>query len=77
MQKLEFKGMYISITEKKTDHIALFFCKDYKILGPEVSWEIEKKEIFELNKLPENLSKGAKRRIKEFKEGRLKNIGYW
>lgn len=61
--KLELCGVYTNFFELRTDHIAVFVCKDFK-LEDKKDWEIEAVEFFPLNAPPESINSGIQRRIK-------------
>jgi len=74
---LAFIGIYTNTFHLRTDHVAVFLCKDFSYTG-ENDWEIEKIELFSLNALPEKISPGIRRRIEDYRTG-LENpkFGEW
>lgn len=68
LQELRLFGVYSSFVEGKSDHIIVFLCEDFtwRQVG---SREIERVDCFALNKLPEGISPGTRRRIAEFAAG--------
>ena len=75
---LELFGIYTNFFELRTDHIAVFICRDFTYTGAK-DWEIERIELFPFNALPENIAPGIARRIKDYlNETQPKNgFGNW
>jgi len=75
---IELFGVYQNTYEGKRDNIVVFVCKNGKFVEPLPSAEIEKFEFFSVENLPENTSKGMKKRIDEFfSSNTSKNYGVW
>ena len=58
-------GVYSSLTEGKSDHIAVFLVRDWERRESD-STEIDNFAFFELDGLPERVSRGTGRRIEEW-----------
>ena len=65
---LELLGIYTNFLELRTDHIAIFLCKDF-ILEDKKDWEIEAIKFFPLNNLPKDIAPGIHRRIEDYLNG--------
>lgn len=75
---VELFGVYQNTYEGKCDNIVVFVCKRGKFIEFVPSSEIEKHGFFSVENLPENTSKGMKKRIEEFfGSSALKNFGTW
>ena len=75
---IELFGVYQNTYEGKRDNIVVFVCKSGKFVECSPSPEIEKYEFFSVDNLPENTSKGMKKRIEEFyNSSTIKNFGAW
>ena len=78
---IELFGVYNNEYEGKRDNIVVFICKDGKFNDFSQSldsFEIEKYDFFSENNLPENTSKGMKKRIDEFYGSSVSNhFGIW
>jgi 8-oxo-dGTP pyrophosphatase MutT (NUDIX family) len=61
-------GVFTSFYEGKSDHIAVFLCKDGVVSGRK-NYEIEAYDFFALDELPK-ITPGARRRISELRESR-------
>ncbi len=70
-------GIYTSFKDWKTDHNILFICEHFKITGrPDA--EIAEVQAFPLNKLPEALWPGHRRRLEEYRAGQTNpQFGEW
>jgi len=75
---LELLGVYTNLYELRTDHIAVFLCKDFT-LEERKDWEIEAVKFFPLDAPPESVAPGIGRRIEDYLNGtQLKNgFGGW
>ncbi|MBT3338352.1 MAG: NUDIX domain-containing protein [Anaerolineae bacterium] len=65
---LEFFGIYTNIPFRRTDHIAVFLCKDFTFSKTK-DWEIDAIELFPFDALPKNVAPGIGRRIEDYKDG--------
>ena len=63
--KLNLFGLYTNINGKNTDHIVVFSCDTFTFTG-KTDWEIERFDLFPIDKLPPDVSPGSKQRINEF-----------
>ena len=68
MGHLHLHGVYSSFYEYKSDHVVVFSCDDFRLTG-ETDREIESFHFFELDHLPEGVSPGSVRRIREHVNG--------
>ena len=68
LREMELFGIYTNLFFLRTDHIAVFLCKDFTYTG-EHDGEIESIELFPLNALPENTALGIRRRIEDYLNG--------
>ena len=75
-ETLVFLGVYNSYSQGKSDSVALFLCEDFSFTGLS-DGEIEDVRLFPLNQIPENLSPGCARRLKEYKKGNVPRHGRW
>jgi 8-oxo-dGTP pyrophosphatase MutT (NUDIX family) len=74
--KVHLFGVFTSFYEGKSDHIAVFLCKDGVVSGRK-NYEIEAFGFFPLDELPE-ITPGARRRINEMQElGQNPIYGIW
>ena len=75
---MELFGVYNNTYEGKRDTVVVFICKDGKLGEFSGSPEIEKHEFFNTNDLPENTSKGMRKRIEEFYgSSKSTHFGIW
>jgi mutator protein MutT len=75
---IELFGVYQNTYEGKRDNIVVFVCKNGKFIDFLPSSEIEKYGFFNVDNLPENTSRGMKKRIDEFcGSSTSKNFGAW
>lgn len=59
-------GMYANFAVAPCDHIAFFLTDEWEQPSiPEPNFEIREQRFFPLNDLPENISPGAQRRLRE------------
>ncbi len=65
---LELFGIYTNFLFLRTDHIAVFLCKDFTYTG-EHDREIDSIELFPLDALPENTALGIRHRIEDYLNG--------
>lgn len=76
MKELCLHGVYNSFSEHKNDNIVIFVCKDFVLSGV-TDREIESYDFFELDRLPEKVSPGTRKRIMEYIDGKTGNFGLW
>jgi ADP-ribose pyrophosphatase YjhB (NUDIX family) len=58
-------GVYSSFYEGKSDHVAVFVCASFSMTG-ETDGEIARWGFFEPDRLPEAVSPGTRRRLREY-----------
>ena len=69
--------MYANFREGKSDHVAIFFSRDFELREFEPNNEIAAREWFSLDALPETISPRAKRRLEELTKGKFPLAGEW
>ena len=83
--RIELFGIYQSTLEGKRDNIAVFVCRDgnfiesSRLSSPD-SFEIETHKFFGIDSLPENTSRGSRKRIEEYfspNPDDAKRFGIW
>jgi len=75
---IDLFGVYQNTFEGKRDNIVVFVCKGGKFIEYSPSPEIEKYGFFSADTLPENTSRGMRKRIEEFCGSSIsKNFGVW
>jgi 8-oxo-dGTP pyrophosphatase MutT (NUDIX family) len=75
--ELRLVGIYTTFEGDKSDHNALFLCRDF-ILGGKPDGEIVEARFFDLNDLPDGLMPGHRRRLEEFRAGIVSpQFGKW
>lgn len=68
LDHLQFFGIYSNLTQPKSDHVAVFLCQSFEIVGRS-DYEIESVEFFPLAGLPADISSGSHNRIMEYLAG--------
>ncbi|MCP4142808.1 MAG: NUDIX domain-containing protein [Chloroflexi bacterium] len=63
--EMELFGIYSNFIYLRSDHIAVFLCKDFTFSGKK-DWEIDTIELFPLNTLPDNIAPGIRHRIEDY-----------
>ncbi len=77
LRNIQLMGAYTNFKEMKTDHNIVFTCTDFTMSGKHDS-EIAEIRFFELDKLPEGLWPGHRRRLEEYQAGRANpQFGEW
>jgi 8-oxo-dGTP pyrophosphatase MutT (NUDIX family) len=90
---LRLFGLYANFYEYKSDHIVVFACEDFTLAGPEgemsfqrkgrptsriARFEIAQRAFFDVNHLPEDISPGCGRRVREYlQEPAWPIVGNW
>ena len=75
---IELFGIYQNTYEGKRDNIVVFLSKSGKFIESLPSSEIEKYEFFSVDNLPENTSRGMRKRVEEFSNpSQSNNFGIW
>lgn len=70
-------GMYSHFENFRSDHIALFLCKDFD-LHKKTDVEIAEARFFPLNALPAELVPGHRQRLEEYRAGTVSpKFGIW
>lgn len=75
---IEYKlfGVYNNFFEYKNDNIIIFFSDNFTLTG-DTDREIECYKFFDLTDLPNTISRGTKKRIKEYLDGKFPCMGKW
>ncbi len=68
LDHLQFFGIYSNLTQPKSDHVAVFLCQAFEIVGRS-DYEIESMAFFPLAELPEDISSGSYNRILDYLAG--------
>lgn len=77
MGSLSLLGMYTHFGEHKSDHNALFLCTDFTLSGKQ-DREIAEARFFPLDKLPDGLLEGHRKRLEEYRAGvEVPQFGEW
>jgi 8-oxo-dGTP pyrophosphatase MutT (NUDIX family) len=66
--ELHLFGVYTNFYESKSDHVIVFSCDSLGLTG-KTDREIARFEFFRLDELPEDVSPGSLRRIREYING--------
>ncbi len=74
--QVELLGVYTNFWNRRTDHVAVFVCRDFSV-SEEHDWEIDEVRWFPLDDLPEDLSPGTARRLAEYRAGERPGFGRW
>jgi len=75
---IELFGVYQNTHEGKHDNVVVFVCKDVKFIEFSPSPEIKEYGFFSADDLPENTSRGMRKRIEEFCNSNKSNhFGVW
>lgn len=70
-------GIFSNFDEGKSDHVAIFFSREFELRGFEPSNEIAAREWFGLDELPGDVSPRTKARLEELAEGAVPRAGVW
>ncbi|WP_420630506.1 NUDIX domain-containing protein [Candidatus Leptofilum sp.] len=77
LQDLQLFSVYTNASEYKNDHIVVFVSKTFTV-GQTDKAEISAVQKFPLRQLPADVSRGTRRRIEEFVNGRTQaEVGVW
>lgn len=76
VSNLKLLGVYNNFYENKNDHVVIFVSNNFTITG-KTDREIEEYRYFDLNNLPEKVSRGTKKRINEYISDKYGNYGLW
>jgi 8-oxo-dGTP pyrophosphatase MutT (NUDIX family) len=74
--KLGLMGVYTNLQEYKSDHVTVFYCTDFTLTQTS-DFEIEAVAFFDVDELPEDISAGSGRRVKEYLRGETVVAGDW
>lgn len=75
--QLQFFGIYSNLTQPKSDHVAVFVCHSFEVVGRS-DYEIESATFFPLRSLPPDISSGSLNRIREYMAGdHVAGAGDW
>lgn len=75
--ELTLLGVYGSASEGRTDHIAVFHTRDFELGDFEANNEIDAREWFSLDALPDGLGAADRRRLRELQQGGAPHGGAW
>ena len=70
-------GVYSNFLEGKSDHVAIFYSRDFELLDFEPNDEIAERGWFALDALPESISARTRARLAELAEGGAPRAGEW
>jgi ADP-ribose pyrophosphatase YjhB (NUDIX family) len=76
LDEIDFFGIYSTKSSAKTEHIAAFVCHSFTITD-KPDYEIESWDFYPMNNLPEDISNGSRRRIKEYLQQKQPDAGLW
>lgn len=75
--KVTLLGVFTNYMQWKTDHTAVFLCKDFKVIG-RADAEIAEVKQFSFNQLPEHIYSSHRNLLNAYQEGKIKNnFGEW
>jgi len=74
---LTLLGLYWSVKEGKSDHIAVFVGTEFTIGEAPDRWEIADCDFFPLDKLPAEFSPACARRLGEYQQGNGPHVEAW
>lgn len=74
---LHLFGVYTNFYEYKNDHVVVLSCEDFTLTG-KTDREIERFDFFRFDDLPDGVSPGSLRRIREYVDGSgAPGVGTW
>jgi ADP-ribose pyrophosphatase YjhB (NUDIX family) len=76
LSELALFGVYSNFYEGKSDHVVVYTCTDFTLSGLS-DREVERFAFFDLRGLPEGVSPGTQRRVREYLERRPVSTGLW
>jgi 8-oxo-dGTP pyrophosphatase MutT (NUDIX family) len=77
LNEVTLLGVFTSFIQWKTDHTAVFLCRDFEIVGTP-DGEIAEARAFPLHHLPEPIHPPHRRLLDDFRNGTLRsNFGEW
>ena len=75
--EISLMGVFTSYLQWKTDHTAIFFCKDFNFVGTSDA-EIAELRAFSLNELPEDTYGLHRKLLIKYRDGTIRpNTGEW
>jgi 8-oxo-dGTP pyrophosphatase MutT (NUDIX family) len=77
VRSLQLLGMYSNFREAKSDHVAIFWSRDFDLVEAEANDEIAERRWFPLAALPEDLSPSTRKRLAELAAGGPARAGEW
>jgi ADP-ribose pyrophosphatase YjhB (NUDIX family) len=76
LDHMELFGVYTNLENGKNDQVIVFLADRYNMIGS-VDREISEFERCPINALPQDLSPGSRRRVRELIKGDYPNFGEW
>lgn len=70
-------GIYANFLEGKSDHVAIFYSREFELRPFVPNNEIAAREWFPLDALPEDISPRTRKRLEELAEGGSPRAGEW
>jgi 8-oxo-dGTP pyrophosphatase MutT (NUDIX family) len=70
-------GLYINVSQGKSDHVVLFLSETFVLGQPTDRWEIQRCESFDLSALPPELGVSYRRRLQEYGARQWPYGGRW
>lgn len=77
VRELTLLGVYASVDSTKSDYVAVFVSREFDLMAFEPGNEIAAREWFPINALPEGMSTGSARRVREAAAGGPPHAGGW
>lgn len=75
--ELNLLGVYSNFAEHKSDHVAIFYTRDFTLDEFEANNEIADRRWFPISSLPAEVSAGTARRLRELAAGGSPLAGNW
>jgi len=76
LKEIKLFGVYNNFYENKNDSIVVLLCTDFTFTG-NTDNEIEKFYFFQLDKLPDGVSPGTRKRINEYLNNSYPTVRMW
>lgn len=70
-------GVYSSFDEGYSNHVLTYASRSFRLATPTDRWEIAKRDLFAVDRLPSDTTIGTRRRVEEFLAGRGPYSGTW
>lgn len=77
VRDLRLLGVYANFREAKSDHVAVFYSKEFDLRNFEPNNEISRREWFDIDELPETISPATRARLLELAEDETPRAGVW